>query len=116
MIQAAALLPIAPLLLLPFILIFFIVVFPFWLVGVAVLWTLEWCVRLAGGGPDGRWSAKVHGWFRWVLTFGGFAETYAASLSGDQPQAISPQASVPKPGLRYRPRLRRDSQPHIRAE
>lgn len=82
MIQAAALLPIAPLLLLPFILVFFVVVFPFWLIGVALLWMLRTIVRAIGGGPDGRWATKVQVWFRWVLTFGGFAESYAAKVSG----------------------------------
>jgi hypothetical protein len=75
-VQAAALLPIAPILLLPFILIFFVVVFPFWLIGIAVLWVLKLLVRLIGGGPGGRWSARVQIWFRWVLTFGGFTESY----------------------------------------
>jgi hypothetical protein len=76
MIQAAALLPIAPILLLPFILIFFIVVFPFWLIAMALLWVLRMLVRVVGGGPGGRWSARVQIWFRWVLTFGGFTENY----------------------------------------
>jgi hypothetical protein len=75
-VQAAALLPIAPILLLPFILIFFVVVFPFWLIGIAVLWVLKLLVRLIGGGPGGRWSARVQIWFRWVLTCGGVTESY----------------------------------------
>ena|SRR5258708_539900 len=85
MIQAAALLPIAPLLLLPFILIFFIVVFPFWLIGVSLLWMLRTLVRTIGGGPQGRWAAGVQVWFRWVLTFGGFTESYTAKLGGSPP-------------------------------
>lgn len=94
MIQAAALLPIAPLLLLPFILILFIVVFPFWLIGVSLLWLLRTLVRAVGGGPGGRWAARVQIWFRWVLTFGGFAESYAAKGSGvsaTDPPPSSPQ-------------------------
>jgi hypothetical protein len=75
MIQAAALLPIAPILLLPFILIFFIVVFPFWAVGVILLGALRFIVRLAAGA-DSPAATRVNAWFRWVLTFGGFAETY----------------------------------------
>jgi hypothetical protein len=78
MIQAASLLPIAPFLLLPFIIIFFVIVFPFWLVGVAVLWIVKMLVRLIGGGPGGRWSARVQIWFRWVVTFGGFTNSYTA--------------------------------------
>jgi hypothetical protein len=75
-IQAAALLPIAPILLLPFILIFFIVVFPFWLIAMAVLGILRLLMRAIGGGPGGRWSTRVDVWFRWVKTFGGFTENY----------------------------------------
>lgn len=92
-IEVAALLPIAPLLLLPFILVFFIVVFPFWLVGVAIFWTLRLLVRLIGGGPDGRWAARAQIWFRWVLTFGGFAESYANTLSPKAP-AVPTDPSV----------------------
>jgi hypothetical protein len=83
-VHAAALLPIAPILLLPFIIIFFVVVFPFWLIGIAVLWVLKLLVRLIGGGPGGRWSARVQIWFRWVLTFGGFTESYMAKASTPQ--------------------------------
>jgi hypothetical protein len=89
MIQAAALLPIAPLLLLPFILVFFIVVFPFWLIGVSFLWLLRTLVRAIGGGPDGRLAARVQIWFRWVLTFGGFTERYGAKQDGSAPTSVS---------------------------
>lgn len=85
MIQAAALLPIAPLLLLPFILLFFIIVFPFWLIGVSLLWLLRTLVRAIGGGPGGRWAARVQIWFRWVLTFGGFTELYSSKSDNSPP-------------------------------
>ncbi|HEY6219811.1 MAG TPA: hypothetical protein VIV65_07115 [Gemmatimonadaceae bacterium] len=75
MIQAAALLPIAPILLLPFILLFFIIVFPFWLVGVVVLWILYQIVRLVTGGAQSSPAQAVHRAFRWVLTFAHFTET-----------------------------------------
>jgi hypothetical protein len=83
-IHAAALLPIAPILLLPFILIFFIVVFPFWAIGVVVLWVIRSIVRLIAGQESAA-AVRVGRWFRWVLTFGGFAESYV----GKQPSAKS---------------------------
>ena len=85
-VHAAALLPIAPILLLPFILVFFIVVFPFWLIAMAVLWILRLLVRAVGGGPGGRWSDRVQIWFRWVLTFGGFTESYLRPDSSQTPK------------------------------
>jgi hypothetical protein len=91
MIQTAALLPIAPLLLLPFILIFFIVVFPFWLVGVSLLWLLRTFLRAIGGGPGGRWAARAQIWFRWVLTFGGFTELYSTKPDGSGPPSAGNQ-------------------------
>ncbi len=76
--QIATLLPIAPILLLPFIIIFFVVVFPFWLVGAAVTWVLRLIVRLVvrmtqGAEAAGRptWADR---WFHWIITFGGFTE------------------------------------------
>ena len=70
-----SLLPIAPLILLPFALIFFVIVFPFWGIGLGVLGLLLLIMRglnqLARGGLDGP-VASVHHAFRWVLTFGGF--------------------------------------------
>ncbi|HEX4682396.1 MAG TPA: hypothetical protein VH277_06805 [Gemmatimonadaceae bacterium] len=68
-------LPIVPLLLLPFALIFFIIVFPFWGIALAILGLVLLVMRgltTAGlkalAGP----TAAVHRAFRWVLTFGGF--------------------------------------------
>jgi len=68
-------LPIVPILLLPFAIVFFVIVFPFWgvalgLLGLAllILRGLNAVTRGAlGGAVEG-----VHKAFRWVLTFGGF--------------------------------------------
>lgn len=69
------LLPIAPLILLPFALVFFVVVFPVWGVGLGLLGAVLLLMRglnlLTGGALDGPTNA-VHRAFRWVLTFGGF--------------------------------------------
>jgi hypothetical protein len=85
MIQAAALLPIAPILLLPFILIFFIIVFPVWLVGIIVLWLLHAVVSLVTGGAESAAAKRVNVWYRWVLTFGGFTNNY---LRKEQPPKV----------------------------
>jgi hypothetical protein len=74
------LLPIVPILLLPFILIFFVVVFPLWGVALAVLGLLllllrglDWLARQAGvTALSGATQALLRA-FRWVLTFGGLA-------------------------------------------
>ena len=78
MIVAAAhltLLPIAPLILLPFALVFFVLVFPLWALALGVLGLALVILRLlnqltrgAVAGP----ATSVHRAFRWVLTFGGF--------------------------------------------
>jgi hypothetical protein len=60
-----SLLPIAPLILLPFALVFFVFVFPLWAVGVAVLWLLKLVL-----------GKRIEPAFRWVLTFGGIARLY----------------------------------------
>ncbi|HEX3866127.1 MAG TPA: hypothetical protein VHV78_05210 [Gemmatimonadaceae bacterium] len=79
--SSMGLLPIVPILLLPFILIFFVVVFPIWGVALGVIGLvllvmrgLQWLANRAGvhaldGAADGVYRA-----FRWVLTFGGFTE------------------------------------------
>jgi hypothetical protein len=76
MIQVA-LLPIAPILLLPFIIVFFVLVFPLWFVAVAVLGVLvgvsrgvEAVLRVAGRPLSG----PVGNAFHWTLSWGGLAE------------------------------------------
>jgi len=75
------LLPIVPILLLPFILIFFVIVFPIWALALGVLGLilvllrgLDWLLRKAGTDALGGAVAGMRKAFRWVLTFGGFAE------------------------------------------
>jgi hypothetical protein len=70
-----SLLPIAPLILLPFALIFFVFVFPFWGIALGLLGLLLLILRglnSVTGGSLERPTAAVHRAFRWVLTFGGF--------------------------------------------
>ena len=70
-----SLLPIAPLLLMPFAIVFFVIVFPLWGVGLGVLGLILVILRglskVTGGALDGP-AIAVHKAFRWVLTFGGF--------------------------------------------
>jgi hypothetical protein len=79
---AATLLPIVPILLLPFILIFFVAVFPLWLLSLGVLGLLLVILRglgklgqLAGTDALSAAAGQVHRAFRWVLTFGGLARS-----------------------------------------
>ncbi len=73
-----ALLPIAPILLMPFILLFFIIVFPLWLVAMAVLGIL---LGLAMGVDailksmkvEARISKPISNAFHWTLSWGGIA-------------------------------------------
>lgn len=74
-----ALLPIAPILLMPFILLFFVIVFPFWIVALAVLGTLlvisrgiDWVLRTMK--LEARVSAPISNAFHWTLSWGGIAE------------------------------------------
>lgn len=86
-VHAAALLPIAPLLLLPFILIFFIAVFPLWLVAIMVLGALRAIARLVFRGRHSGVLRGLEKSFRWVLTFGGLIHLVgdqATGRSGDQ--------------------------------
>ena len=76
---AASLLPIAPLILLPFALVFFVVVFPIWGLALGVLGLglliargLDRLARRAGSDALSGTAARIHRAFRWVLTFGGF--------------------------------------------
>jgi len=77
------LLPIAPILLLPFIIVFFVIVFPIWGVSLGIIGLLLLIVR--GLDALGRaagvevFTPAVTGIgraFHWVLTFGGFTERY----------------------------------------
>jgi hypothetical protein len=74
-----ALLPVAPLLLMPFILLFFVIVFPFWIVALAVLGTLlvisrgiDWVLRLVKS--EAMVSAPISNAFHWTLSWGGIAQ------------------------------------------
>ena len=74
-----ALLPVAPILLMPFILLFFVIVFPFWIVALAVLgtllvisWGIDWVLRLIKSHV--RVSAPISNAFHWTLSWGGLAE------------------------------------------
>ncbi len=79
---AATLLPIVPILLLPFILVFFVAVFPLWLVSLGVLGLLLGILRgldklgrLAGTNALNAPAVAVHRALRWVLTFGGLVRS-----------------------------------------
>lgn len=75
------LIPIVPILLLPFILVFFVIVFPIWGLALGVLGFILLVVRgldalakrLGIQAVDGA-ARGMERAFRWVLTFGGFAE------------------------------------------
>jgi len=79
------LLPIAPLILLPFALVFFVVVFPFWGVALGLLGLLLLILRGLNAVTHGALNGPtngVHRAFRWVLTFGGFVRLG----EGEKPQ------------------------------
>ena len=78
MVQMAALLPIAPILLMPFIAIFFIIVFPLWLVATAVLGLLLLIVKgidaaLGAMKSEVRIAKPFSAAFHWTLSWGGIA-------------------------------------------
>ena len=77
--------PIAPILLLPFILVFFVIVFPIWGVSLIVLGIvfgivkgLDAALSAAGAHWMGPVVQKVQRALRWVLTFGGFTDRFGA--------------------------------------
>lgn len=78
-----ALLPIVPILLLPFIVVAFVVVFPLWALALGVLWLLRallWPVdRVLGRAGPERLAAPLERGTRWLTTFGGLTERYAAA-------------------------------------
>ncbi len=66
------LLPVAPLLLLPFAVIFFVAVFPIWLVAMIVLGLTRAIVRLVFRRRDHPLCTAIEKAFNWVKSFGGF--------------------------------------------
>jgi hypothetical protein len=77
----ASLLPIVPILLLPFILVFFVVVVPIWGVTLGVLGLVllgmrgcNWVAHRFGVHALDGPTKGLHRALRWVLTFGGFTE------------------------------------------
>lgn len=78
-----ALIPVAPILLLPFIIVGFVVVFPLWIAGLAVLGLLRiiaWPIDrgLEAGGSTVRFGPPLARAFEWVKTFGGLARGFGA--------------------------------------
>jgi hypothetical protein len=78
------LLPIVPILLLPFIIIFFVVVFPLWgvalgVVGLSLLIirAIDAIARASGVTAFTPAANAVGKAFRWVLTFGGLSERFS---------------------------------------
>jgi hypothetical protein len=74
-------LPIAPILLLPFIIIFFILVFPLWLVAIAALGVLlllakaiDFLLRAAGATTGNPVASPLSAAFHWTLSWGGIAQ------------------------------------------
>jgi hypothetical protein len=74
------LVPIAPIILLPFILVFFVIVFPIWGIALGVLGLvlvivrgIDALARVAGVHAVEGVRLAVEKAFRWVLTFGGLA-------------------------------------------
>ena len=83
MVAGIGLLPIAPILLLPFIIVFFVVVFPIWGVSLGILGllllilrALDVLGRAAGVDVFAPAVSGVSRALRWVLTFGGFTERF----------------------------------------
>ena len=83
MVAGMGLLPIAPILLLPFIIVFFVIVFPLWGISLGVIGLLLLIVRAldaigraAGTDVFAPAVTMVGRAFRWVLTFAGFTERF----------------------------------------
>jgi hypothetical protein len=93
------LLPIAPILLLPFIAIFFIVVFPLWLVAMAVLGLLLGITRgidavLSAMKVKARVSGPISNAFHWTLSWGGIANR-RDRLSGKEGEEAAVKSDSP---------------------
>lgn len=81
MVLGMQLIPIAPILLLPVILVVFVVVFPLWVIALGVVGlilviakALDKVAQLAGTRMLSPPALAIQRAFRWVLTFGGLAE------------------------------------------
>ena len=88
MVAGMGLLPIAPILLLPFIIVFFVVVFPLGGISLGVvglllliLRGLDMIARAMGIAIFGSAANAVARALRWILTFGGFTERYKQRMS-----------------------------------
>lgn len=83
-----ALIPIAPILLLPFIIIGFVVVFPLWVASLAVLGLLRLLAlpldkAITATGSSFRLDPPLARAFEWVKTFGGLARSLTAKRPGE---------------------------------
>jgi TRAP-type mannitol/chloroaromatic compound transport system permease large subunit len=91
-----SLLPIVPLLLLPFALIFFVIVFPIWGVALGVVGLALLLVRGLNKLSRGRLARdeeSTYKVFRWVLTFGGIAR-----LAQKKPAVVPSEVEGPGRG------------------
>lgn len=89
------LLPIVPILLLPFIIVIFVIVFPLWLVALGVVGLvyvivvgaerLALAMNIRSVSPVAR-AIRIA--FRWVLTFGGIARSQA-ERDGESTKAVA---------------------------
>jgi hypothetical protein len=86
--MSAPLLPIAPILLLPFLLVAAVVGLPLWIAALIVLgvlrllvWPLERLVVALGSGEMSE-SRQLAAAFRWVLTFGGLTKRFSGARVG----------------------------------
>ncbi|MFI5228013.1 MAG: hypothetical protein ACHQWU_03020 [Gemmatimonadales bacterium] len=87
------LVPIVPILLLPFVLIFFVIVFPIWGVALGVLGLLLLIARgldrlagLIGVHALKGVADAIAGAFHWVLTFGGLAKRVGVGVEQASPR------------------------------
>lgn len=96
MVAGMGLLPIAPILLLPFIIVFFVIVFPIWGISLGVVGllllivrALDAIARAAGIEAFKPAVAAVSRAFRWVLTFAGFTDRFSRDAQSAGPEVAS---------------------------
>lgn len=102
--MSAPLLPIAPILLLPFLLVAFVVVLPLWLAALVLLgvlrlvvWPLERSIVALGSGTEMTESRRLAAAFRWVTTFGGLTSWMTGARVGSA-GSMSAGSAGPAPG------------------